>query len=192
MRAQSAAPVADVAGAETVVRSAWRAPPAAWADLVCLRSAPTIWLPGVQQTLAEAAMSKAVARHALQGVEVDVSIQKEGRYVTAFRAQTSDKTDADEPWMVHGAHHLGFCAPDDAPLLCTFTCAGSTGCASSVEQMAFVGLRPGPPASGWWFQGLVSAARRPVFSVGLLVALVIAFTACLLQRRRHQRRRDVP
>ncbi|MFP6683409.1 MAG: hypothetical protein VB934_01800, partial [Polyangiaceae bacterium] len=71
MREQSASPVAEVAGVETVVRRAWHAPPAAWADLVCLRSAPTIWLPGVQQTLAEAAMSKTTARHALSDVAVD-------------------------------------------------------------------------------------------------------------------------
>ncbi len=133
-------------------------------------------------------MSKTTARHALSDVAADATSKEKGRYVTRFRARALDKTVAGAQLAVHGTHHLGFCAPDDAPLLCTFTCAGSSGCASSVDQMTFAGLRPGPPASGSWFQGLVLAAQHPVLSVGLLVAVVIAFTACLLQRRRHRRR----
>ena len=170
-----------VPGLVPVVSGAWLREEAR-IELVCVSAPTRVWVPGLEQTLLDAASAKARAFAELTSLVV-TSNTREGPVVhRGVSGESGERT-------ALGRHVLGFVGPASDVVICTALCsapkgaATSAGCETRLDSLRVEAAFVAAPTPGWLVRRATEAAEHPRVALGGVAAVALVACAVLLFRR---------
>lgn len=152
-------------------------------DVVCVRAPTTLWMPGLEATLLDAAAARSREVLELSALSPG-ALQHEGHGWRRTFEGTADGGRA------VGRHELGFVGDARDLLVCSLACRGVhvEGCARALHGLTVEAAYVAPPPPGRFAKAFLSALERPVTAVASVGVVALVAVAVLLRFRPRPRR----